>query len=561
MLSSSYKELTCQNCLRGKCTKNLRNMPGHCRMEASYREGSGWKAKEASDVCHIGDWALDRLQKHGMISSNSNMTDMEAQTQLVINQPQRFPLKFACQTSVSGAFQSQLEDGIVGLEYSSASLWQQVYNSGAIQHISFSLCFGRSLKPSTDGTALAGVMTMGGVERRLHTSPMVFAQGTAKSSKSEYFYVTIRKIYLREGGGGNSALSLNASLKVHHLNISENDLNAEEIIIDSGATDTYFTKRLEAPFQRVWKQLTGEIFSREKEWTLTKEELNSLPTMLLQLRGDAFYNSKQKKLRNQEFFTGLAGVLDPAHPFDVLVAVPPSHYYEYNPQKNRYYSRFHFDPGYDSALGSSTMQGHDIFFDIDNHRIGWAESLCDYKALVADSRDVVATRDVRSDRDTQGNETALARESDFKHDGGKDEHENTLVGVYKIAQDGIMNVHQQTDSASVKLVEGNVTLPILNPFCSSIRCRTYQLVIGICFAFTILLWINVKQSGRRKRRHSDKGFQLHLAKAALSDTETDDDEPNEPLRSRSFEESNILDSRGDGGSPNRPHAVTRRYRG
>lgn len=54
--SSTYQKLTCSDCLRGKCTKKLRNNPGHCYMEASYREGSGWKANEVMDVCHVGEW-------------------------------------------------------------------------------------------------------------------------------------------------------------------------------------------------------------------------------------------------------------------------------------------------------------------------------------------------------------------------------------------------------------------------------------------------------------------------------------------------------------------------
>ena len=37
---------------------------------------------------------------------------------------------------------------------------------------------------------------------------------------------------------------------------------------------------------------------------------------------------------------------------------------------------------FDSILGSNFMRGHNVLFDIDNSRIGMAESTCDYKLLM-----------------------------------------------------------------------------------------------------------------------------------------------------------------------------------
>ena len=43
------------------------------------------------------------------------------------------------------------------------------------------------------------------------------------------------------------------------------------------------------------------------------------------------------------------------------------------------------DEGLYWVLKNNATMGHDIFFDIDNQRIGWAERFCDYTKLVHDS--------------------------------------------------------------------------------------------------------------------------------------------------------------------------------
>lgn len=566
-LSSTYQELSCDECLHGKCVKNMRNAPGHCRMEASYREGSGWKAKEASDICHIGEWNADLVLKKQQSGLSTGKDVHDSDRSLATVENKRFPLKFACQTSVSGAFQSQLEDGIVGLEYSSASLWRQMYNAGAIQQRTFALCFGRSLKPSTDGTALAGVLTLGGVEHQLHTTPMVMAQGPPESSKSEYFYVTVRKVYLKEGEWDWSASNSNSTIRVYQLDISEEDLNEEEVIIDSGATDTYFTKRLEAPFQKVWMQLTGHRFDRKYEPKITKEELDRLPTMLFQLRGVEDYNLQVANGQHTSFIPGLAGSLDPDHPHDVLVSVPPSHYYEYNPHTNRYYSRFHFDPGYDSAFGSSTMLGHDILFDIENRRIGWAESACDYEALIVATatKSDAASRDVRNVVD--------------KASGPRDSQKQPRIppspaSITKVEPDDFfieMSVQANTSVSSAstgaaksRLFEA-VKAEIRGP-CSALACRFLWIVFALplLLLFCLMSYLFKAGLGSRKRRRSDK---FSLLKPVLSDLD-DEKSGREPKNnhisgsaSRSFDEGDDASGANQRGIVLRLNSVTRRYRG
>jgi len=81
---------------------------------------------------------------------------------------------------------------------------------------------------------------------------------------------------------------------------------------------------------------------------------------------------------------GLAGNLDLNHPYDVLVAVPASHYMEHMSDgsvMNRVYDEE--DDG--TVLGANVIMGHDVLFDAQDMELGWAESDCDYAKIVEDN--------------------------------------------------------------------------------------------------------------------------------------------------------------------------------
>jgi hypothetical protein len=77
--------------------------------------------------------------------------------------------------------------------------------------------------------------------------------------------------------------------------------------------------------------------------------------------------------------------LDPLHPRDVLLAMPPTHYMEYDSESKKYTSRFHLAEIGGSVLGANAIMGHDVLFDVENDRIGWAESDCDYTHLLTEN--------------------------------------------------------------------------------------------------------------------------------------------------------------------------------
>ncbi|KAL7433060.1 hypothetical protein ACHAXH_003509, partial [Discostella pseudostelligera] len=79
-----------------------------CRMTASYAEGSMWSAIEASDVVY--PFGLPP-------PANNDVNDG-----IIMD----FRLKFGCQTKVTGLFQYQLEDGILGMDHRDGSFWDQL---------------------------------------------------------------------------------------------------------------------------------------------------------------------------------------------------------------------------------------------------------------------------------------------------------------------------------------------------------------------------------------------------------------------------------------------------
>jgi hypothetical protein len=143
---------------------------------------------------------------------------------------------------------------------------------------------------------------------------------------------------------------------------------------------------LSSAFTKVFNELTGETFGHSVK-KFTPEQLAQQPTILFQLSGDESLNQAVVDRSATGSVVGLAGDLDPDHPLDILLAIPPEHYYEFDPDVDGYVARFYVDEGSGGVLGANTMMGHDVYFDIGGFHVGWAESTCDYTTLVTDYSD------------------------------------------------------------------------------------------------------------------------------------------------------------------------------
>jgi hypothetical protein len=212
------------------------------------------------------------------------------------------------------------------------AFWHQMHRAIKIDKKQFSLCYTRPNLTSKSGTH-AGAMTLGGTDKRLHTSPMVYSSviGTSsetKNGKSGYFDVHIRKLYWRDGTGGDYARTKEDSAVVIKLN--RGILNEDGVILDSGTTDTYLSSVIRNTLEANFETLSGKPFNHDKV-EMSDEEINAMPTLLLQLAGDQMMNQKvvdEYGGGDVNKITSLAGDFDPENPLDVIVAVPPSHYME-----------------------------------------------------------------------------------------------------------------------------------------------------------------------------------------------------------------------------------------
>jgi len=370
-------------CVFGKCDTN-----GLCAIEHKFGNSgsdstgaSGWTAYEASDVAYAGG-AHDRPIDGG---AEIPAIDPIVDELNPMHAPEfSFALTFGCQTAVSGYFEKQLASGVMGLDRRAQSFWGQMRTAQVIHRAQFSLCFVKQPIASISGST-AGAVTLGGVDRRLHKTPMVFAKSVGKGNTAS-FKVRMRKMYLRQGND-QSVMSSSKS-KYHLLDISEEWLNGEEMYnFDSGTTDTYLIQSLSNEFRTIWKDVTGMDYTNDPISFNSDSDLLKFPTLILQMIPHNGGIGDEVQTGDPRTIPGLAGNVDMTTPNDVMVAIPPKHYMQRNSKDQTYTSRIYLDRenALGNILGANAMMGHDILFDMDGARIGFAESDCDYAGLVTAS--------------------------------------------------------------------------------------------------------------------------------------------------------------------------------
>ena len=70
----------------------------------------------------------------------------------------------------------------------------------------------------------------------------------------------------------------------------------------------------------------------------------------------------------------MAGDLDPENPYDALMVIPAANYMEYSPGTGSYRVKIDLDGTDGAFIGMSAMQGHIFVYDVEQKRIGFAES-------------------------------------------------------------------------------------------------------------------------------------------------------------------------------------------
>jgi len=345
--SESFHALQCDECRDGVvCEK------GECRFTQSYTEGSSWVAVQVKDRFYCGGTdILDSVEPN--------------------DEKYAIDFMFGCQVSMAGLFITQLADGIMGMSAHAATLPKQLYDKRISEHNLFALCYRRELGTSKRGVT-AGSMTIGGFSTALDTTPVVYARNMANSG---WYTVYVKGIFIRSGGG-LSAKSQDEKHKTIRVRVDHASLNSGKgVIVDSGTTDTYLNKAVAKDFNKAWQKATGQKYSHAPI-QLTPEQLRGLPTILVQCHASS--QKVDPSIDDYGSVPGYAGRLDPKNPNDLLIAIPATSYMDYSPITKQYTSRVYFTESSGGVLGSNAMQGHNVVFDWENGRIGFAESSCTY---------------------------------------------------------------------------------------------------------------------------------------------------------------------------------------
>ena len=375
--SQSFSVSTCseegetESCAFGTCSDQK------CVVAHNFGSGndaSSWSAYEAQDIVYAGglhDRPIDKSVQ------NADMYDDEANPMYA--RSFTFPLTFGCQTSASGYFEKQLASGVIGLDRRAQSFWGQMRAAQTIHHAQFSLCFAKHFSSSPH----VGAIMLGGVDKRLHKTPMVFAKMMGDRATASY-KVHVKKMYMRTGHSLSETIMFDTSAKYNMLQVTEEMLNGKEkFSIDSGTTDTYFIQSISNEFRKYWQDLTGLEYSNDPI-PASEIDIRSLPTIILQLTPHEGGIGDELKTDDPRNIPGLAGKLDLGTPNDVIIAIPANHYMQHNERDDTYSARIYLDRDISlgNVLGANFMMGHDMLFDMDAARIGFAESDCDYTGLV-----------------------------------------------------------------------------------------------------------------------------------------------------------------------------------
>lgn len=215
-----------------------------CKFSQSYAEGSSWHAYKVSDILWVG----------GEVEEDGSSV-------------YQVPYSFGCQSSLTGLFRTQLENGIMGMSMGDDSLPSQLHKAGITQSTVFGLCF------SIDG----GVLTLGGVDPSVHADPRAAVPYAKLYRRSNWYGVKVLDMRLLKRGGDEVRFEQKASIAASFTGSSMST------IVDSGTTDTYLPSSLLQPFSVMFKSITGVAFKTNIQITLTDEQMAEFPDLLFEL--------------------------------------------------------------------------------------------------------------------------------------------------------------------------------------------------------------------------------------------------------------------------------------
>lgn len=315
-------------------------------------EGSSWHAYKVSDKLWMG---------------GKEIRDLDAASSYSID------FQFGCQDSETGLFRTQHVDGIMGMSASDDTLSHQLVIQNITQTKIFAMCF------SVGG----GILTLGGVDQSIHTHGKNIQYAKLMKPKG-WFTVKLLDIsmraspsskYFSQGGHkkhsptststttsssssttDNSQSQSQYEKKTNYKMSLKSDYSAlngkKGVIVDSGTTDTYLPIGIQTLFENLFRKISDGIHFSSSTVVLTQSQLEALPTIIYSLQG-----------------------LDGFPPIEIESS--PSSYTE-SLGNGKYAFRIYLTETNGAILGANVMNNNNVIFDIDNRRIGFAPSLCQY---------------------------------------------------------------------------------------------------------------------------------------------------------------------------------------
>ena len=107
--------------------------------------------------------------------------------------------------------------------------------------------------------------------------------------------------------------------------------------MNSGTADTYFHQSIAASIYDSFKKIVGVNYNING-MKLSDDQVRLSLSIVVQLEGTDI-PKWNFDLSNPDAMSELARKLDPSHPNDVLVAVLPNHYLEFDSRNKKYISR------------------------------------------------------------------------------------------------------------------------------------------------------------------------------------------------------------------------------
>lgn len=283
-----------------------------CIFRQSYSEGSSWSAFRVTDKVWLG--------------SNDRTT---------FNTSWDLSFSFGCQESETGLFRTQKVDGIMGMCASEATIPYLLMAQGITTTKIFAMCFRQG----------GGILTLGGVDQTLHNveNSLEFA-GLTKSKG--WFTVVLLDILMKDPKTG----------KIQSIGGDKTKYNGGKgTIVDSGTTDTYIPRSLAPNFRTMYKLVSGMEHSNSGV-SLSPAQHNRLPVIIYRLEGLKGGDSKS------------VGVVD--------IECTPYSYMEKSPNKALYSNRIYLTEPSGTVLGANFMNNHNVVFDIDGLKLGFAKAKC-----------------------------------------------------------------------------------------------------------------------------------------------------------------------------------------